>query len=132
MIKLFNLLLDLLQIPFSTEHLLLAEKLIKTPDHKIISFYTYWFVFFAFQELLLGKISEEEFIAFGDSFGDLYKYQNNPIFVKESLVYWLLNEADIYSNSFILFPKEEQIYLEKEIPSLISILKKIKSQIIYL
>jgi hypothetical protein len=37
--------------------------------------------------LLLGKISQEEFVAFGDSFGKLYEYQNNPIFAKEALVY---------------------------------------------
>lgn len=132
MIKVFGLVLELLQISFSPEHIVLAEKLIKDPNHKIVSFYANWFVFFVFQEMLLGKISQEEFVALGDSFGHLYQYQNNPVFAKEALVYWLINEPQTYENSFILFPKEEKTYLEKSIPSLESILKKIKSQIFYM
>lgn len=132
MIKLLNLLLDLLQIPFSTQHLELAEKLINKPSSKIISFYNQGFVFFAFQDMLLGKISQEEFVALWDTFWNLYNYQNNPIFAKESLVYWLMYDTDIYADSFILVSKEEKDYLENKIPSLIDILDKIKSQIIYL
>lgn len=131
MIKIFSLVLDLLQIPFSAEYLSLAEKMIEIPNRKIISFSSQWFVFFAFQELLLKKISEEEFVALGDNFGNLYNYQNAPIFVKEALIYWLVHEPESYADAYILFPKEEKSYLEKTIPSLLAILKKIKSQIFY-
>jgi len=37
-------------------------------------------VFFAFQELLLGKISQDDFISLGDMFGNLQDYQINPAF----------------------------------------------------
>ncbi|AHB41534.1 hypothetical protein P148_SR1C00001G0744 [candidate division SR1 bacterium RAAC1_SR1_1] len=131
MIKIFGLVLDLLQIPFSAEYVSLAEKMIENPDYKIVSFSSQGFVFLAFQELLLKKISEEEFVALGDSFGNLYHYQNTPIFVKEALLYGLVHEPESYANTYILFPKEEKVYLEKAIPSLLTIVKKIKSQIFY-
>jgi len=44
-------------------------------------------VFFAFQEMLLGNISQEDFIALGDSFGNLYAHQNNPMYAREAFVY---------------------------------------------
>ena len=123
---------ELLQIPFSSEHINLAEQLIRDPHRKIISFYDQWFVFFAFQDLLLGTISQEDFIALWDSFGQCYSYQNNPILAKEALFYWLLHEPEVYTESFILFPKEEKLSVENAISSLYPILKKIKSQIVYL
>lgn len=131
MIKIFSLVLDLLELPFWPGHISLAEKIIENPNYKIISFCSYWFLYFAFQDFLLEKISQEDFIALGDDFGKLYDYQNNPIFVKESLVYWLKNEVNQYANSLIVFPKEDKKYLEKMIPSLIKILDDIKSQIFY-
>ncbi len=131
MIKIFTLVLDLLQLKFNDSFLLAAEELIEKPDLRIFSFVDKWFVFFAFQEMLLGKISQEDFVALGDSFGNLYAYQNNPMYPKEALVYWLQSEANHYAHSLILFPKEEKQSLEKAIPSLESVLKKIKSQIFY-
>ncbi len=131
MIKTFTLVLDLLQLPFNDSFLLAAEKLVETPDLHIISFVDRWFVLFAFQEMLLGKISQEDFVALGDSFGNLYAHQNNPMYSKEALVYWLQSEPNHYTNSLILFPKEEKQSLEKAVPSLESVLKKIKSQIFY-
>ncbi len=118
--------------PDSTQYILFAEQLVEKPDSKIISFYYQWFVFFAFQDMLIGKISQEEFVALGDSFGKLYEYQHNPVFAKESFVYWLLHHPKDYEHSYILFSKQDKEFLEKSIPLLDIILKNIKSQIIYL
>lgn len=124
--------MDLLQIPISDQHLILAEDLIKNPNRKIISFYAQWFIFLAFQDLLLGKMSQEDFVALGDTFWNLYHNQNNPIFAREALVYWLLHESETYANTYIIVSKYEKTTLEEEIPSLATILKKIKSQIYYM
>jgi hypothetical protein len=132
MIKIFTLALDLLQLPFHEKHLLLAQKLIDKPDVMMFSFCDTWFIFFAFQDLLLGKISQEEFVAFGDSFWKLYEYQNNPILVKEALVYWLTNKPQQYQNSYIILNKKDQLSIEKSLPWLDTLLKKIKSQIFYI
>lgn len=132
MIKTFTLVLDLLQIPFNSGYISLAERLIEKPDVKLISFFEKGFVFFAFQELLLGKIANEDFISIWDSFGKLYDYQTNTVFAKEALVYWLKNEVQNYKNSYIVLDKKDQIYIEKSIPWLDSVLDGIKSQIFYL
>ncbi len=131
MIKIFTLLFDLLEVPFNDNSILTAEALIKNPDLRLISYFDKWFIFFAFQDFLLGKISQEDFISIGDSFWSLYINQNNPVFAKEALAYWLKSDPNKFKNSLILFPKEEKLYLEKLFPSLDSILKKIKSQIFY-
>ena len=132
MIKTFTLVLDLLQIPFNSNYIRLAEKLVEKPDVKLISFFEKGFIFVMFQELLLWKISQEDFISVGDCFGKLYDYQTNPIFAKEALVYWLQNEPQNYQNSYIVLDKKDQIYVEKSIPWFASILNEIKSQIFYL
>jgi hypothetical protein len=53
MIKIFTLVLDLLQIPFNSSYISLAEKLVEKPNVKLISFFEKGFVFVMFQELLL-------------------------------------------------------------------------------
>lgn len=132
MIELFKLVLDLLQIKFSDQHISLAEKIIKDPKNKIISFYDKGFLFFAFQDMIIWKIIQDEFVALGDSFWILYNYQNNPVLARESFVYWLKNEPKYYYNSFIVFSKDDKSYIEKTIISLDTILKKINSQIFWL
>lgn len=132
MIKIFTLVLDLLQIPFNSSYISLAEKLVEKPNVKLISFFEKGFVFIMFQELLLWKISQEDFVSVGDSFGKLYDYQTNTVFAKKALVYWLKNEPQNYQNSYIILDKKDQIYIEKSIPWFDSILSEIKSQIFYL
>lgn len=124
--------MSLLELPVSSEHDTLVDSLIQHPNTKILSFSSQWFVFFAFQQLLLEKITQEEFIAFGDSYGTLYDYQINPIFTKESLVYGLQQEPEHYMNTLIIVDKNNRSFIETMVPWLASLLKKIKSQIFYI
>jgi hypothetical protein len=82
--------------------------------------------------MLLGKISQEEFVALGDTFGSLYEYQSNPVFAKEAFVYGLQNQNDEYKNVFVVLPIKDKLYIQKAIPNIDEILNKIESQIIYL
>lgn len=133
MIKIFSLVFELLEFPISKLHLLVAQKLIDKPDYNLISFHPQWFIFVVFKDFILDKISQEEFVAIGDSFGDLESNQVlSPLAALESLQYWLTTGSDIYENSIVLFPKENEWYAKKVFPTLIELLEKKWSQIMFL
>lgn len=132
MIKYFTLVCDLLQLPISPQYISFAEQLVKNPHNKIISFSSFSYIFFAFQDFLLGTISQEDFVAFWDSFGTLYRYQSSPIFAKEALFYWLLYDSSVYEHCYIVFPLSEKEFLEENLPDIQIILKKLQSQIFYI
>lgn len=133
MIKIFSLVFDLLQLPITPEYTQFAEKLIDNPTTKIVNFHPQWFIFLAFQDLLLKKITQEDFVALGDSFWVLQKYQIlYPLHVFESLQYWLENDPQQYTNCSILIEKKNQKIVENNFPMLEKQLKDKKSQIIFL
>ncbi len=132
MIKYFTLVCDLLQLPISPQYVLFAEQLVKNPHNKIISFSSLSYIFFAFQDFLLGTISQEDFIAFWDSFGILHNYQSSSVFAKEALLYWLLHDPRVYEHCYIVVPLSEKEFLEESLPDIQTILKKLQSQIFYI
>ncbi len=132
MTKILLLAFDLLDFPISDSVEKIGKILEENPQTRLISCWKSWFVFFAFQELLLGKISQDDFISLGDMFGNLQDYQINPAFDLWALIYALENDSKKFKDSLVLLPQDWKSSFDEHLDSLISILDENNIQIFYL
>ena len=104
MIRYMDLVLDLLDIDWGDQYRECIQYMVDHPHNCLYIHHPKAFVFEWFQQLLQGKITEEEFVAIGDSFLPVSSQNaeiSSDIFV-ESIIYGIKQNPTIYTNSIVI------------------------------
>ena len=104
MIRYMNLVVDLLAIDWGDHYRTCVQYMIDHPHDRWFIHHPKAFVLEGFQQLLQGKITEEEFVSIGDSFLPVSSQNaeiSTNIFV-ESILYGIETTPTMYTHSIVI------------------------------